>query len=126
VAGAKRAPSPKSPQLRHPRPEAARQRLDRNRVVLVGTLIERKELRHTPAGMPAIDARIAHASQQVEAGAARQVNLEMDAVALGNVAERLSKAATGRNYRFEGFLAQRSRLSRQLILHLNQFELSED
>jgi primosomal replication protein N len=100
--------------------------LDCNRVVLVGTLIERKELRHTPAGMPAIDARIAHASEQVEAGAVRQVNLEMDAVALGNVAERLNKAATGRSYRFEGFLAQRSRLSRQLILHLNQFELSED
>ena len=94
--------------------------------MLVGTLIECNELRHTPAGVPAVDARIAHASEQVEAGAARQVNLELDAVALGTVAERLSKAAPGRSYRFEGFLAQRSRLSRQLILHLNRFELSED
>jgi primosomal replication protein N len=100
--------------------------VDRNRVVIVGTLIERKELRHTPAGMPALDARIAHASEQDEAGVKRQVNLEVEAVALGEIAERLSRAAPGRNYRFEGFLAQRSRMSRQLILHLNRFDLSED
>ena len=95
-------------------------------MVLVVTLIERKALRRTPAGVPAIDARIAHASEQAEAGAARQVSLELEAVALGEVAERLSKAAPGRSYRFDGFLAQRSRMSRQLILHLNRFELSED
>ena len=100
--------------------------MERNRVVLVGTLVERRELRHTPAGVPALDARIAHASEQTEAGSARQVSLEVEAVALGEIAERLSRATPGRKYRFEGFLAQRSRMSRQLVLHLNRFDLSED
>lgn len=100
--------------------------MERNKVVLVGTLAGRGELRHTPAGLPALDARIAHASEQLEAGASRRVALELEAVALGEIAERLNRAQPGRSYRFEGFLAQRSRMSRQLVLHLNEFELSED
>lgn len=97
-----------------------------NQVVLTGRLIERKELRFTPAGMPALDVRIGHASEQVEAGRPRQVNAEVEAVALGAVAEALGRTDMERSYRFEGFLAQRSRMSRQLVLHLNRFDLSED
>ena len=98
----------------------------RNQVVLTGRLIERKELRFTPAGVPALDVRIGHASEQVEAGRPRQVSAEVDAVALGAVAEALGRTDMQRSYRFEGFLAQRSRMSRQLVLHLNRFDESED
>lgn len=100
--------------------------MNRNQVVLTGRLIERKELRFTPAGLPALDVRIGHASGQVEAGSPREVSLEVEAVALGPVAESLSRAATDRSYRFEGFLAQRGRASRLLVLHLNKFDLNED
>ncbi|HWA12366.1 MAG TPA: primosomal replication protein N [Burkholderiales bacterium] len=100
--------------------------MNRNQVVLTGRLIERKELRFTPAGLPALDVRIGHASEQVEAGSPREVSLEVEAVALGPVAESLSRAATDRSYRFEGFLAQRGRASRLLVLHLNKFDLNED
>ncbi len=100
--------------------------MNRNQVVLTGRLIERKELRFTPAGIPALDVRIGHESGQMEAGKPRQVGLEVEAVALGTVAEALSRAALERSYRFEGFLAQRSRMSKQLVLHVNQFEISED
>ena len=100
--------------------------MGRNQVVLTGNLIERKALRHTPAGLPAIDFRIGHASEQVEAGRSRSVTLELEGVALGPMAERLNGAAIGGAYRFEGFLALRHRLSRQPVLHLNGFESSED
>jgi primosomal replication protein N len=100
--------------------------VSRNQVVLTGDLIERKELRHTPAGLPALEFRIRHASEQIEAGVARKLDLEMDGVALGEAAMGLQAARLDRHYRFEGFLAQRSRLSRQLVLHVNRFELSED
>lgn len=100
--------------------------MNRNQVVLSGRLIERKDLRFTPAGMPALDVRIGHVSGQVEAGQPREVSLEIEAVALGPLAEKLSRAAMDGSYRFEGFLAQRSRMSRQLVLHLNRFDLSED
>jgi primosomal replication protein N len=100
--------------------------VSRNQVILTGKLIERSELRHTPAGLPALDFRIGHASEQVEAGKGRSVSLEIEGVALGAVAESLVAAALDRKFRFEGFLAQRSRSSRQAVLHVNRFELSED
>jgi primosomal replication protein N len=100
--------------------------VNRNQVVLTGNLIERKELRHTPAGLPALNFMIGHTSEQVEAGKTRSVSLEIEGVALGQMAEQLNGAAIGRKYRFEGFLALRSRLSRQPVLHLNRFELNED
>jgi primosomal replication protein N len=96
--------------------------VDRNRVVLVGKLIERGELRLTPAGVPALNFRITHLSDQTEAGKPRRVNLELDGVALGDVAEKLGRANAEAEFRFEGFLAQKSRLSRQTVLHVNKFD----
>lgn len=96
--------------------------MDRNRVVLVGKLIERGELRLTPAGVPALNFRITHLSDQTEAGKPRRVNLELDGVALGDVAEKLGRANAEAEFRFEGFLAQKSRLSRQTVLHVNKFD----
>lgn len=98
--------------------------MSRNAVVLSGTLIGRDELRHTPAGMPALNFRIGHASEQLEAGKARNVRLEIDAVALGEVAEQMSRAPLQAEFRFEGFLALRSKMSRLPILHVNRFELN--
>lgn len=96
--------------------------MDRNRVVLVGKLVERGELRLTPAGLPALNFRIAHQSEQVEAGRARSVSLELEGVALGEVAEKLGRAEAETEFRFEGFLAAKSRLSRQTVLHVNKFD----
>ncbi len=90
--------------------------------MLDGKLVGRDELRHTPAGMPALNFRIGHVSEQVEAGLRRNVSLEIEAVALGEVAERLSRAALEAEYSFDGFLALRSKLSRLPVLHVNEFE----
>ena len=87
-------------------------------------MVARDELRHTPAGAAALNFRIGHMSEQIEAGMNRTVNLEIDAVALGPVAEKLSQAAIEGEYRFEGFLALRSRQSRTPVLHVNSFELN--
>ena len=98
--------------------------MSRNECVLTGRLIERNELRHTPAGLAALNFRIGHVSEQVEAGKSRSVNLEIDGVALGEVAQKLSTAAQEAEYWFEGFLAMRSKLSRQPVFHVNRFDLN--
>jgi primosomal replication protein N len=98
--------------------------VNRNTTVLDGRMVARDELRHTPAGAAALNFRIGHLSEQAEAGMNRKVNLEIDAVALGPVAEKLSRAAIEGEYRFEGFLALRSRQSRTPVLHVNSFELN--
>ncbi len=97
--------------------------MDRNKVVLVGKLIERGELRLTPAGLPVLNIRIAHLSEQAEAGRPRSVSLELDGVALGEMAEKLGRANAEAEFRFEGFLAPKNRLSRQTVLHVNKFDL---
>ena len=92
--------------------------------MLDGGMITRDELRHTPAGAAALNFRIGHMSEQVEAGMNRKVNLEIDAVALGAVAEKLSRAPVEAEYSFEGFLALRGRQSRTPVLHVNSFVLN--
>jgi len=97
--------------------------VSRNTVILNGMLIGRDELRFTPAGTPALNFRIGHASEQIEAGHGRSVKLEIDAVAIGEVAETLRKMPMEGEYLFKGFLALRNKLSRYPVLHVNSFEL---
>ena len=98
--------------------------MNRNTVMLSGALVAREELRHTPAGMPALNFRIGHGSEQVEAGLSRSVHLEIEAVALGEIAEKLSRMPMPGEYSFEGFLALRSKMSRTPVLHVKNFELN--
>lgn len=96
-----------------------------NRVELTGRLIERLALRYTPAGVPVTECRIRHESEQVEAGISRRVECEIPAKGLGDAAKWLQAAATGADVRVTGFLAAKSRNSKQLVLHIEQLELLE-
>ncbi len=77
-------------------------------------------LRHTPAGIPALDLELEHESQQVEAGQARQVKLAIRAVAFGAVAETLRVQSLGSAWRFSGFLAA-ARGGKLPVLHIQSF-----
>ena len=98
--------------------------MNQNRVVLTGKFVERDPLRFTPAGIPALNFRVAHDSEQQEAGLPRKILLEIACVALGTAAESLSRATPEGQYRFEGFLAMRNRHSRQPTFHVTQFEIA--
>jgi primosomal replication protein N len=89
-------------------------------------LLEREALRYTPAGVPMVGLKLSHRSVQREAGADRQVDLEIAAVAADAVALRLSRVPLGANLRIDGFLAPRRRSARSLVLHVTAFELQEN
>jgi primosomal replication protein N len=97
--------------------------LDANRLVLDATLTERSALRYTPAGLPALECMLRHASIQPEAGGERKVECELAAVAFGVPAESLSRVANGTALRCKGFLARRYRTGITVALHVNEFEL---
>jgi primosomal replication protein N len=97
-----------------------------NRVTLDATLAEAGPLRYTPAGIPAFDGLLRHASRQPEAGGERAVDCEIAAVAYGDAARALAKIATGTTLRCRGFLARRYRTGVTLALHVNEFELTRD
>ena len=94
-----------------------------NEVQLSGQLVERDALRHTPAGIPILAFTLKHESTQIEEGVPRQVALELDGLAVGEVARRMEALARGRKIQLQGFLTNRSRHSRRLVLHVNRFEL---
>ncbi len=96
-----------------------------NSVELSGTLIERKALRYTPAGIPVMECVIGHQSEQMEAGSLRRVECEVQAIGLGPTAKWLQAAAPGCAVRLTGFLAAKSQHSKQLRLHLTTIEFVE-
>jgi len=54
-------------------------------------LAEREVKRYTPAGIPIVAAKLLHSSEQVEAGTRRQIDLELAAIAAGDIADQLER-----------------------------------
>lgn len=96
-----------------------------NRIVLSGRIIAIDPLRYTPAGIPARNLTLGHRSRQVEAGMERDVECEVQVVALGELAQQTARCKAEDGIRIQGFLARKSRNSTQLVLHANRIELIE-
>ena len=97
--------------------------MKQNRLTLTATLIAREPLRYSPAGVPVLNVRLVHQSQQVEAGLSRSVTCEIPAIAVGEVAERLKRLEAEQpetEWQFEGFLATRRRYE-IAELHITEF-----
>lgn len=97
--------------------------LSSNRCIIDGELLELDALRYTPAGVPRISLKIRHVSMQQEAGISRQVQCDIPAVALGQVAQLVGRLQAGQQVQVEGFLAQRSLRIAQLVLHIDNVKL---
>ena len=93
---------------------------------LTGELAAMEPLRHTPAGLPLVNFRLAHKSLQIEAGYKRQVGCEVACVALGEAALALSRVAAGTQVKVTGFLNRKNRMSAQLVLHANLTEIVKE
>ena len=92
--------------------------METNQLTLAGVIAELDALRYTPAGVPFVGLRLRHESQQIEAGTARRVNVEMAAVAIGEIAQNISALPGGSCISVEGFLARKSPQSNQIVLHI--------
>ena len=64
-------------------------------MTLDATLAECSDLRYTPAGIPALECVLKHASVQPEAGGNRKVDCEIAAVAFGEPAIALARVPKG-------------------------------
>jgi len=96
-----------------------------NELRLDARIAELLPLRRTPAGVPIAACGLAHESEQVEAGMSRDVSVELQAVAVGELAGVLASASPGMKIRVTGFLAAKSLRSRAPVLHLSKIEFLE-
>ena len=96
-----------------------------NELRLDARVAEVLPLRRTPAGVPVASCVLAHESKQVEAGEPRTVSVELQAVAVGDLAGVLAAASPGAVLKVTGFLAARSLRSRSPVVHLNTIEYLE-
>ena len=94
--------------------------MDANEIALSGELTVIEALRYTPAGIPIINFKLAHRSQQIEAGLKRQVECEMGGVAMAEVAVAMARWKPGQAVKVSGFLNRKNRMSAQLILHATE------
>ncbi len=88
-------------------------------------LVQREEIRYSPAGVPLLVAVLAHSSEQPEAGVARKIDLELSAVFAGKVAQAAARLDPGCRLTARGFLAPRRRQSKLMALHVTEFEIIE-
>jgi primosomal replication protein N len=93
-----------------------------NRVRLRARLVARGDLRYTPGGVAVLQAGLAYDGAVAEAGIERQLAFELEAVAVGDAAQRLQRLALGTGVDIDGFLAPRSQRSRSLRLHITEFK----
>ena len=88
---------------------------------MTACIAEVNALRHTPAGLPALDMRLEHESSIEEAGQMRQVKMAIKAVAFGAMAERIGQQIIGSAWKFTGFLAN-ARGGKHIVLHVLDFQ----
>ena len=96
--------------------------MDCNQTVICGKIIEIGSLRYTPAGVAVTEFKIGHASRQVEAGIPRKVECEIMVVVLAQLPETATALVPGTMVKVAGFLAKKSRMSLQLVLHANTID----
>ncbi len=92
-----------------------------NALVITAHWVEQGALRHTPAGLPAVDLLLEHQGLTQEAGIARRVDLKLKAVALGDVARQAQALKAETTAHFSGFLAP-TRNGKGLVMHITRIE----
>ena len=91
-----------------------------NQIELTARIAEVSPLRYTPAGVPATNLVLDHESEQLEAGAPRQVRLSIKAVTFGPLAEQAGRLDLSQAFRFRGFLAS-ARTNKSVVFHIQEF-----
>lgn len=94
-----------------------------NQIVLEVVVARRDALRRTPGGVASLGFTFSHQSVQQENGHAVHVDLELEAIAYGEVAEALEILVAGNAISVKGFLSRKNRFSDTPVLHITQFKI---
>ncbi len=76
-------------------------------------------MRYSPSGLPILDLTLFHESTLLEAGQSRQIQITTKSIAMGILAERVSRFELGSTWLFHGFLASSKNL-KSVIFHIQE------
>lgn len=96
-----------------------------NRLCITGKLADYEPARKTPAGIEVLTATLNYQGSVTENGIDRQLDFEMTMMAIGNMAQMLKDCQIGDILEISGFIAPKSKRSRQLILHIQTLNIKE-
>ncbi len=88
-----------------------------NTLAISGVVVEARELRYTPGGIPVWEGRLHHTAEVFEAGAVRKLEFDFAEAALA-----LAKTETGKAIQIKGFLSPRSVRTQRLVVHITEFK----
>lgn len=96
-----------------------------NTLCIAGRLIELAPMRYTPAGVPLVSFVLEHTSRQIENEVERDVTCELQALALGDVAQTMRSVLPGWKIEATGFLAAKNKRSKMPVLHVTNIKFLE-
>jgi primosomal replication protein PriB len=100
----------------------------RNEIVFAGTVVKCDVLRHTPAGIPSIKFSVNHESKQAiqlnNATVQIPVTVEIEIIALDDLAQQMVETQPGVQVTVKGFLNRKHQKSSVNILHATQIKFS--
>ena len=92
-----------------------------NALQIEGTLLEKQEVRYTPAGIEVFEGILQYTGEQLEAGSLRKLSFEVKLVSFVETAHRLNAEALGKTLKITGFLAPRYMRGNNLIVHIKEY-----
>ena len=95
-----------------------------NLLILTASLIAKDAIRYTPAGLPVIHCQLHHDGELSEANQVRQIRMNVEAVAIGEIHQELLTMDLGAEAVFEGFLTQKTLRNERLIFHITKITLN--
>lgn len=94
----------------------------RNQFVIDGEIAKSDILRYTPAGVAFSSFTLRHTSQQLENSHLVTINVEIEVVAYGALAEQMADLEVGKKISIKGFLNRKSQYNGVNRLHATQFK----
>ena len=94
-----------------------------NTIALDATIVEKSELRYTPAGVAVFEAVMHYQGEVYEAGAQRRLEFDIKALAFADTALRLNEIEVGQFVKTRGFIAPRSMRNSRLTVHITEFNI---
>lgn len=95
-----------------------------NLLILTASLIAKDAIRYTPAGLPVIHCQLHHDGEMSEAKQMRQIRMNVEAVAIGDIHQEVLVMDLGATAVFEGFLTQKTLRNEHLVFHITKITLN--